>query len=193
LTIAPQRWPFGLEPTMQDYQRDYLDLAIPAAQASMIATGVPASITIAQGALESGWWRTKLAQIYNNGFGIKANQAQLADHDYCEFNTQEEENHTLETLKACFAQYATPEESFTAHAQLLCRPHYAAAMACTHDPDAFAWALGPKTPEHPEGCTYSTLTDYHDRLMELVHQFNLTQYDNPPEPPAVAQKMEIAA
>lgn len=162
---------------MQEFQQEFFDLAIPAARASMAATGVPASITLAQAILESGWGRTKLATEFNNFFGIKANQEQLSDQDYCEFNAKEEVNHSLETIKARFAQYATPEESFTAHAQLLCRPHYAAAYLCKGDPEGFAWALGPKTADHPEGCGYSTLTAYHDRLMELVRCYKLLQYD----------------
>jgi flagellum-specific peptidoglycan hydrolase FlgJ len=163
--------------TLQDFQNDFFDLAIPAARASMAATGVPASITIAQAILESGWGRTRLATEFNNYFGIKANQEQIADHDYCEFNTQEEEGHDLKTITAKFAQYASPVESFTAHGLLLCRPHYITAMVRKDDPDAFAWALGPKTTAHPEGCGYSTLTAYHDRLMSLVRIYNLTQYD----------------
>lgn len=162
---------------MMQLQKDFFDLAIPAARASMSATGVPASVTIAQAILESGWGQTRLAQEFNNFFGIKANQEQLADHDYAEFNTREEVNHDLEWRKALFAQYATPVESFTAHAQLLRRPHYAAAMARKDNPDAFCWALGPKTDAHPEGCGYSTLTQYHDRLMALIRQWDLTQYD----------------
>lgn len=162
---------------MMELQQDFFDLAIPAARATMAATGVPASVTIAQAILESGWGRTRLATEFNNFFGIKANQEQLADSDYCEFKTHEEVNGTLEEITARFAQYATPLESFTAHALLLCRPHYAAAMARKDDVDAFCWALGPKTAAHPEGCGYSTLVQYHDRLMALIRQFELTKHD----------------
>lgn len=171
---------------MQDYQVEFFALVTPAAIASMAATGIPASITIAQAALESGWGRTKLACYYNNFFGIKANHEQIADLDYVEFNTQEEVNHSLETIKARWAQYATPEESFIAHARLLSTPHYAAAMAVKGDIDKFAWALGPKTEAHPEGCGYSTLTAYHDRLMLMVRSYDLTQFDIPKAKEATA-------
>lgn len=175
---------------MEVYIRD----AAGPAQVAMHATGIPASITIAQGALESGWGTSALARDYNNLFGIKANQGQLADHDYCEFLTAEEDHGASHEERAKFAQYATVEECFLAHAQLLCRPHYRPAMARLPDVEAFAWALGPKTVQHPEGCTYSTLAAYHDRLMRLVHQHNLTQYDTPPDPdPATAATKEQAA
>jgi flagellum-specific peptidoglycan hydrolase FlgJ len=162
---------------MQPFQTEFFELVVPAARATMAALGIPASITIAQATLESGWGKTRLASEFNNFFGIKASQEQIADHDYCEFNTQEEVNHSLESIKARFAQYATPTECFIAHGVLLSRPHYAAAMACKNNPDAFAWALGPKTALHPEGCGYSTLSAYHDRLMLLVMEYNLSQYD----------------
>jgi flagellum-specific peptidoglycan hydrolase FlgJ len=165
---------------MNSQQNEFMTMAVPAAIASARATRVPASITIAQAILESGWGETKLASQFNNFFGIKANQAQLADHDYCEFTSDEVENgKTVKVPGEEFAQYASPAECFTAHAQLLCRPHYAAAMACAADPDKFAWALGPRIPGHPEGCGYSTLPQYHDRLMQLVRLYDLKQYDVP--------------
>jgi flagellum-specific peptidoglycan hydrolase FlgJ len=165
---------------MTEDQNDFMAMTVPAAQSSARLTGVPASITIAQAILESGWGKTALARDYNNFFGIKANQEQLADHDYCEFTAQEVVLHMLVKVPATgFAQYATPEESFAAHSQLLCRSHYAPAMACAGNPDKFAWALGPKIPGHPEGCDYSSLPQYHDRLMQLVHIYDLTQYDVP--------------
>lgn len=163
--------------SMTPEQIQFLQAVVPAAEESQKQTGIPASITIAQAILESGWGKTRLADEFNNFFGIKANQEQLADHDYCEFDTKEEIDGVLETIKARFAQYANPLECFVAHAQLLCRPHYAPAMARAADPDAFAWALGPKTEDHPEGCGYSTFSGYHDRLMELVRLYNLRQYD----------------
>ncbi len=162
---------------MTQDQLDFLSMSGAAARVSMKATGVPASVTVAQAILESGWGETGLAQKYNNFFGIKANQDQLADHDYCEFQTAEYENGQRVLVEADFAQYSTPEECFTAHGQLLCRSHYTAAMACVPNVDKFCWALGPKIPGHPEGCGYSTAPQYHDSLMQLLRLYNLTQYD----------------
>jgi flagellum-specific peptidoglycan hydrolase FlgJ len=167
----------------------YIRLVAPAAQAAMRATKIPASITIAQGGLESGWGTTLLAREDNNHFGIKANQEQLDAHAYQEFTTEEQVGASLREEHADFARFATLADCFAAHSRLLCGPRYKAAMERAGDPDAFAWALGPKTAAHPEGCGYSTLVAYHDRLMQLVRQHNLTQYDIPPEP-AAAKALE---
>jgi flagellum-specific peptidoglycan hydrolase FlgJ len=165
---------------LTEKQHDFFTLAIPAAKASQAATGVPASITIAQAILESGWGISGLAESYNNFFGIKANREQCADDDYCELTTREDIHGTLEAQRAKFAQYADPAECFTAHAHLLTSlPRYRPAMAVRHDADKFAWALGPKTPQHPEGCGYSTLPAYHDRLMQLIREYGLQRYDAP--------------
>jgi flagellum-specific peptidoglycan hydrolase FlgJ len=143
----------------------------------MKQTGLPASVTVAQAILESRWGRSELAQGYNNYFGIKANQEDLADHDYHEFPTTEYKNGQRVMVEADFAQYASITECFMAHAALLCRPHYSPAIACLPDVDKFCWALGPRIPGHPEGCGYSTAPQYHDSLMQLVRLYNLKQYD----------------
>jgi flagellum-specific peptidoglycan hydrolase FlgJ len=154
----------------------FLATASEAARASM-KTGVPPSVTVAQAILESGWGKTGLAREFNNFFGIKANQFQFAARDYCEFPTHEVENHMMKVVLGRFARYATPADSFAAHAALLCRDHYKPAMNCLPNVDKFCWALGPKIPGHPEGCGYSTFPEYHDRLMQLIRLYNLTQYD----------------
>ena len=163
---------------MTSEQTTFLSAAGEAARASMKATKVPASVTVAQAILESGWGKTELARKYNNYFGIKANQEQLAAKEYCEFPTAEYENGQRVMVTADFASYPSLADCFTAHASLLCRPRYAAAMACIPDVDKFCWALGPKIPGHPEGCGYSTAPQYHDSLMQLIRLYNLTQYDS---------------
>lgn len=166
---------------MTQDQIDFLAITIVAARTCQRQTGVPASVTLAQAILESGWGRSDLAQGYNNYFGIKANQSELADHDYHEFPTHEYESGKLVLVMADFAQYASATESFLTHGQLLSSPHYAQAMACRPDIDKFCWALGPKIPGHPEGCGYSTAPQYHDSLMQLVRIYRLTDYDVTPE------------
>lgn len=161
---------------MTPEQTSFISSVAQAAIESEKATGIPAAITIAQAILESGWGKTKLASLHNNFFGIKANKAQLADHKYIEFSTEEEINHTLETLKQDFAVYDSFLDCFTAHANLLLSPHYAAAMAVISDLDEFAYMLGPKSLAHPAACGYSTLSGYHDRLLQMVNLYNLKDY-----------------
>jgi flagellum-specific peptidoglycan hydrolase FlgJ len=181
--------------SMSEAENQFLQWAVPAAMTCERQTDVPAPVTIAQAILESGWGQTGLAQKANNYFGVKANQSELADHDYQEFPAHEVLSGKLVPVMADFAQYATPTESFLAHAQLLCSTHYAPAMHCLPDLDKFCWALGPKLPGHPEGCTYSTAPEYHDKLMQLIRMYQLAQYGRSPSqiPPAAPLQTSAGA
>jgi flagellum-specific peptidoglycan hydrolase FlgJ len=160
----------------------FLQKAATAARAAQGLTGIPASISIAQAILESGWGRSGLAMEANNYFGIKARQSD----DYAEFPTAEFENGVKEEVMAKFARYPSPIESFQSHAALLLTlPRYKPCMECKRDPAAFAQQL--------QRCGYSTSPTYADSLMGLVREFNLTQYDNPPEPTTQANTQEKAA
>lgn len=178
---------------MNETQSKFLQMAVPAAQSSQKATGIPASITIAQAILESGWGCSALAREANNYFGIKAT-AHVNPSRYAEFQTSEFVDGRKTSVLAKFARYESPAESFAAHASLIAKaPRYAAAMRFCAKPEIFAHEL--------QVCGYSTLEDsqgnhiYAQRLMELVNEFDLTQYDLPPMPdaPAAAQAKEKAA
>jgi flagellar protein FlgJ len=130
-------------------ESNFLKLTVPAARASEQATGIPASITLAQAILESGWGRHMPG---NNPFGIKAAH-HVAPDSYV-------------------ARYATIEDGFKAHGCLLAQaPRYAEAMAVRSNPTRFANAL--------QACGYSTNPEYAAMLMQLVWNFDLTQYDAP--------------
>lgn len=159
---------------MNAQQNAFFQLAVPAAQRTQRKYGVPASITIAQAILESGWGQSKLALECNNFFGIKD-----ADHcDYKEFPTRED-NGGAHIEIARFESYKTPADCFAEHARLLLTRRYAPAMAVRNDPAKFAAQL--------QACGYSTNPNYASSLMRLVEQYDLTQYDIAPETPAKEQ------
>ena len=158
----------------------FLRTAVPAAIQSQKLTGVPASITIAQAILESGWGQSALARQANNYFGIKA-LAHVAPDQYREFRTEEFVDGHKQEVMAAFARYATPAESFAAHARLLLTAtRYRPAMLVSGNAQAFAEKL--------QACGYSTNPAYASSLMKLVREFDLTQYDNEPGPPAQAKE-----
>lgn len=179
---------------MNEAQSTFLKMVVPAAQASQKLSEIPASITIAQAILESGWGQSALARQANNFFGIKA-AAHLAPDQYAEFPTSEFVDGRRKAVMAAFAKYASPADSFAAHTRLIAgSARYQPAMAVAHNPGQFAYAL--------QQCGYSTLQDargnpiYAIRLLQLVGEFDLTQYDLPPTPEApaaAAQAKEIAA
>lgn len=151
---------------MTQQQESFIKATGAAAQLSAKQYGVPASITIAQAIIESGWGQTQLAVKANNYFGVKAVQGQ----EYVEYRTTEFIKGVEEHPLADFAKYETVAGSFAAHAKLLATvPRYAPAMKVAKDPAAFAAAI--------KACGYSTAPDYDTKLMALVSEFNLTQFD----------------
>jgi len=158
-------------------------MAIPAAMASQAVTGVPASITIAQAILESGWGQSALARQANNFFGIKA-AAHVAPDSYVQLPTEEIVLGRTVTEEADFAKYATAADGFKAHGLLLSQAsRYAAAMAVRSNPAQFAAQL--------QKCGYSTNPGYAASLMQIVNDLDLTQYDTQPksQPAAPAEEM----
>jgi flagellum-specific peptidoglycan hydrolase FlgJ len=143
---------------------------VPAAQASQKQYGVPASVTLAQCILESGWGTTKLSLQANNFFGIKA-EHRNDPNTYVEFQTAEYVKGAKVMIEADFEKYPSVEASFTDHARLLatsCR--YAPAMGCRTNPQLFSHQL--------QTCGYSTSPTYGASLYSLITDYKLTQYDN---------------
>ena len=155
----------------------FLRMVVPAAQATMKSSGVPASVTIAQAILESGWGDSRLAQEANNFFGIKAQHIDDAA-TYSEFPTAEYEGGQRVMVTAAFEKFATVADCFNDHAALLSRaPRYAPAMAAKGNAAEFARQL--------QACGYSTNRPpqaaqgpyYSDVLIRLMNEFDLEQYD----------------
>ncbi len=122
---------------------------------------IPASITLAQGLLESGAGTSRLAKEGNNHFGIKCNR-----------------NWTGETIKndddrkdECFRKYRSPEESYEDHALFLSiHPRYAPLFKL-NPTDYKAWAYGLKN------ANYATDRNYAHKLIRIIEDFDLHKYD----------------
>jgi len=161
---------------MNAQQNDFLKSVVPAAQAAQRKWGVPASVTIAQAILESGWGQSALARQANNFFGIKAT-AHADTSSYTEFPTSEFVDGRRVSEMAKFARYASPAASFDAHAVLLAlTARYKPAMAVRNNAAAYALEL--------QVCGYSTNPAYGSELGNLIRLYDLTQYEIPPEDPA---------
>lgn len=157
-------------------QLDWLNSMAPAAQAAAAKYGVPASVTLAQAILESGWGQSRLTKLANNYFGIKAEHLNTPG-TYVEFPTMEYEFGAKKTVTAGFEKYADAEACFAGHAELLSQAtRYAPAMKAAKSPQAFALML--------QKCGYSTSPNYAGMLIALIKEFDLTQYDAPLPPAA---------
>ncbi len=141
---------------VERYVYDYAGIA----QEEMKLYGIPASITIAQGILESGSGNGPLTRKSNNHFGIKCNgwQGQKVYHDDDE-------------LQECFRKYKDPKYSFRDHSLFLYeRSRY--AFLFDYAPDDFkSWARGLKR------AGYATDPAYPRKLISLIERYDLHRYD----------------
>ncbi len=140
----------------QAYIETYKELAM----TEMIRTGIPASITLAQGILESQSGESDLAKTSNNHFGIKCKTEWTGARTY----------HDDDEKAECFRVYPTVEDSYKDHSEFLRnRPNYAFLFQI--DPtDYDGWAKGLKK------AGYATSSTYPQKLMKVIHDYDLQQY-----------------
>ncbi|MFV8375203.1 glucosaminidase domain-containing protein [Flavobacterium sp. LB1P71] len=132
------------------------------AMGNMKSFGIPASIILAQGILESGAGVGDLAVSANNHFGIKCHEGW----------TGESVRHDDDSDQECFRKYNNPSESFKDHAIFLTgRSRYSKLFALPKG-DYKAWARGLRT------AGYATDPRYPDKLISYIERYNLHQYDS---------------
>ncbi len=147
------------EETKTISQKDYISIYSEEAKSQMNRFRIPASITLAQGILESGNGNSKLAREGNNHFGIKC-------HDW------KGEKMYLDDDKAneCFRKYTSAKESFEDHSVFLGKTRYKSLFSLDIT-DYKAWANGLKA------AGYATNPKYADELIKLIETLSLNQYD----------------
>lgn len=150
-----------------NYIEKYKKIAIK----EMERAGVPASIKLAQGLLESNAGRSTLARKANNHFGMKCGSTwkgktyHKEDDDYDQYGN---------LLKSCFRAYRKPTESFIAHSEFLRDPrkaHRYGFLFRIKTTDYKQWARGLKK------SGYATAGNYDTKLISLIETYNLDQYD----------------
>ena len=151
-----------------DYIEQYKSIAIKHQK----QYGIPASITLAQGLLESGAGRSELARKSNNHFGIKCHSDWKGKRVY----------HDDDRKDDCFRKYDSPEESFDDHAKFLKRPRYASLFELKVT-DYRGWAKGLKQ------CGYATDRSYANKLIQTIELYELYQYDRPKFKPIRVQDL----
>ena len=135
-----------------------------AAAASQLKWKVPASITLAQWAVESAWGASMPADS-NNPFGIKA----VGNQPGVDAGTREVINGQDISITAKFRKFDSLAEAFDLHGRLLATNKvYAPAMALSADPDAFADALTG---------VYATDPKYGYTLKWVMRTYNFGQYN----------------
>ncbi len=143
--------------------KEYIDRFAPTAIVEMKKYGIPASITLAQGLLESNAGGSRLARENNNHFGMKCFSKKCGKNHCSNF---EDDHH-----KDFFRKYETSWESFRAHSQLLNGKRYRHLKKLNRK-DYKSWANG------LQKAGYATDKRYAKKLITFIEQLNLNQYDS---------------
>jgi LysM repeat protein len=139
------------------YINRYKDIAM----REMNDYGIPASITLAQGILESGVGKSELAVKANNHFGIKCHNDWDGEKVY----------HDDDKNNECFRKYTRPEESFIDHSLFLKNRARYSFLFELDKTDYRGWAKGLKQ------AGYATDPNYAKRLIALIEENNLQRFD----------------
>lgn len=143
--------------TKEEYIEKYKHIAID----HMERYGIPASITLAQGILESDSGNSNLARRSNNHFGIKCKKDWKGERVY----------HTDDAPNECFRKYDTVEESYEDHAKFLDQsPRYDSLFAYSST-DYRSWARGLKA------AGYATNPNYPQLLTKIIEDNKLYLFD----------------
>lgn len=140
----------------ESYIYQFADIA----QQEMRMYGIPASITLAQGILESGNGQGNLTSRSNNHFGIKCNGWQGAKVYHDDDKAQE-----------CFRKYTRAEYSYRDHSLFLATRNRYAFLFNYDVTDYKSWAKGLKQ------AGYATDPRYPDKLIGLIERYKLYEYD----------------
>ncbi|WP_206105958.1 glucosaminidase domain-containing protein [Olivibacter sp. XZL3] len=165
----PSGNPSAISVSAQDYISRYKAIAIQ----EMNTYGIPASITLAQGLLESANGNSTLAQEANNHFGIKC----TSDWKGASFFKDDD------AINDCFRVYRSPEDSFRDHSEFLLRKRYAALFELDKD-DYTGWAHGLKK------AGYATNPRYAELLIDLIERYGLYEYDRGEKAPEKIHREE---
>lgn len=133
------------------------------AQEEMQKFNIPASITLAQGLIETNAGQSPLATRNNNHFGIKC-FSKSCKKGHCA-------NFSDDSHKDFFRKYASSWESFRAHSKLLTYKRYK-HLAKLPRSDYKGWAVGLRK------AGYATDKEYHNKLIRLIETLHLDDYDN---------------
>ena len=140
---------------------EYIDRWKDVAMSEMKRTGIPASITLAQGMVESGNGQSRLALEGNNHFGIKCHNdwkgATIRHHD--------------DRRNECFRKYRNAEESYRDHSDFIVSAPRYRSLFRLEPADYRGWAHGLKK------AGYATNPDYANMLIRKIEEYSLYEYD----------------
>ena len=178
--FLPTVYSFGAEDPRQVYIDTYKQLAI----AEMNRTGIPASIKLAQGLLESAAGKSTLATKAKNHFGIKCGGSwegetyYRADDDYDESGN---------LIKSCFRKFNSVYDSYFAHSAFLSTQRRYRSLFSITEHNYIAWANGLRK------AGYATDKQYANKLIKIIEDYQLYLFDQESPLLAVQEKSKSKA
>ncbi len=147
--------------SVDDQIKLYIKKYAPAATKNMRFYKIPASITLAQGILESGYGKGTLAKKANNHFGIKCHKGWRGKSI----------SHDDDAKGECFRSYKNPLISYKDHSLFLVERGRYSSLFKLNRKDYKSWAIGLKA------AGYATDPKYAEKLISLIERFKLNRFD----------------
>ena len=151
------------EISVLNYINQYNGIAVE----EMHRTGIPASITLGQGILESRWGTSQLARESNNHFGIKCKGDWTGDTYYA----KDDDYENGQLVASCFRAYESPEVSYLDHSEFLMSNSRYQPLFQLSKTDYKGWAKGLKK------CGYATDKNYAKNLIATIEKYQLQRFD----------------
>lgn len=146
---------------LNKYTLQYIKKYAPLAVLEMHKYDIPASITLAQGILESGNGRSRLASKSNNHFGIKCHVGWKGAKVY----------HDDDEKGECFRKYKYVQSSYKDHSEFLSGRRRYASLFKLRKSDFKGWAKGLKK------AGYATDKKYPKKLIKIIEEYKLYEFD----------------
>jgi flagellum-specific peptidoglycan hydrolase FlgJ len=160
---------FNPEIAANEYIESYKELAV----VEMYRTGIPASITLAQGLHESHYGTSKLATEANNHFGIKCKSYWTGKTFY---HKDDDFNKKGQLIESCFRAYESDIDSYIDRSNFLMETERYAPLFEIDKTDYVAWAYGLRY------CGYATDDQYSQKLISKIEKYNLHVFDTSEDP-----------
>ena len=152
---------------LSGYQLEFIEKILKGAIQAYKKYGIPVSLTLAQGILESGWGQSTLTAKYNNAFGVKEGSDWNGKTVRLKTGEQNKDGSRY-TIYANFRVYDNINDSVVDHAKVLLQPRYRALFSAKNYEDVcYAVKAG----------GYATSVNYAKNLINLIKRYGLDQWD----------------
>ncbi|MDA9773595.1 glucosaminidase domain-containing protein [Saprospiraceae bacterium] len=157
-----------VNPNYSEATLSYIDIYKDIAVAEMYRSGIPASIILAQGILESSSGNSNLAENSNNHFGIKCKSYWTGLTYYHKDDDLDDKGKLMDS---CFRAYGSVIDSYVDHSNFLMYTAHYSVLFQYDRTDYVSWAHGLKS------CGYATDKRYSQKLIDKINDYDLHSFD----------------